>query len=189
MESESPWDEEPLVEYAPEADWTKISTEFTNSGYREGIIAGKEASLQEGFDAGFADVGVAIGRELGNLRGVASAIVSFLSSQSLGESPELDEARNISSNLLSIRFSDVAPRDLEAEQHSREHLDSDDSGLVENGELVQKRDIEGLTDMLSQMTASTVGAAPHGRPIKEDVTNLKERLSALSAKFGLVLLA
>ncbi|KIJ07744.1 hypothetical protein PAXINDRAFT_120784, partial [Paxillus involutus ATCC 200175] len=94
MDSDSPWEEHPRTEHAPEANWTKISTEFTNSGYREGIIAGKEASLQEGFDAGFADVGVPTGRELGNLRGAASTIVSFLRSHSSAESPELDEAHN-----------------------------------------------------------------------------------------------
>ncbi|KAF9219245.1 hypothetical protein BS17DRAFT_718092 [Gyrodon lividus] len=191
MDSESPWEEDPQVEYAPQADWTKISTEFTNSGYREGIIAGKEASLQEGFDAGFGEVGVPIGRELGNLRGAASAIVSFLTSQSPRESPELDEARNISTILLSVRFSDMAPPDLEAEQHAREHLSFDDLEFAENEELVLKRDMEGLEDMLSRLTANVVSAAraaPQGRPAKEDVAKLKDRLRALSLKLGLAFL-
>lgn len=148
--------------------------------------------MQEGFDAGFADVGVPTGRELGNLRGAASTIVSFLRSHSSAESPELDEAHNISSILLSVRFSDIAPRDLEAEQHAREHLRSDDSGLAENEELVQKRDMEGLEDMLARLTggvASAAGASPQGRPTKEDVAKLKQRLQALGVKLGLALLA
>ncbi|KIK78741.1 hypothetical protein PAXRUDRAFT_834464 [Paxillus rubicundulus Ve08.2h10] len=188
MVFESPWEENPQAEYAPEANWTKISTEFTNSGYREGIIAGKETSLQEGFDAGFADVGVPIGRELGNLRGAVSTIVSFLRSHSPAKSPELDEAHNISSILISVRLSDITPHDLEAEQHAREHLGSDDPGLAENEELVQKRDMEGLEDMLAQLTAgvaSAPGAPPQARPTKEDVAKLKQRLRALGAKLGL----
>ncbi|KIJ59468.1 hypothetical protein HYDPIDRAFT_100642 [Hydnomerulius pinastri MD-312] len=186
---DSPWEEDPQTEHAPEADWAKISTEFTNSGYREGIIAGKEAFLQEGFDAGFADVGVPIGRELGNLRGVVSALASFLSAKSPEGSPELDEARDISSIISSIRFSDIAPRDVEAEQHAREHLDSDDPGLAESDELAQKRNMEGLEDMLSHLTAGVGGASPQGRPTLEDVAKLKERLSSLSTKLGLSILA
>ncbi|KAI0315889.1 hypothetical protein OF83DRAFT_1164597 [Amylostereum chailletii] len=50
--AESPWDENPGN--IQDAEWQKLSDDFTNAGYREGITAGKEGALQEGFDAGFA---------------------------------------------------------------------------------------------------------------------------------------
>jgi hypothetical protein len=37
-------------------------------GYREGITAGKESALQEGFDTGFASVGAPLGRDIGFIR-------------------------------------------------------------------------------------------------------------------------
>lgn len=135
------------------------------SGYREGIIAGKEAFLQSGFDAGFADVGVPLGRELGNLRGAVAALGSFLKSQE-PDSLELEELRSISSVLSAIRFSDIAPPDLEAEQHAREHLDLDDRTVVEN-------------------TPSGTETVPRKSQKMEDVAKLKERLALLTTKLGL----
>ncbi|KAF7968652.1 hypothetical protein HWV62_9787 [Athelia sp. TMB] len=122
------------------------------TGYREGISAGKESALQEGFDAGFAEVGVPLGHELGLMRGVASAINSFLAGSSEDDGM-VSEAREISSLLSNIRFTDIAPRDLEAEEHARQHLDNDGDALDENEELEAKRKMEQLEDMLSQLTA------------------------------------
>ncbi|KAH7885099.1 hypothetical protein F5I97DRAFT_1882473 [Phlebopus sp. FC_14] len=186
---DSPWEEDPQAECASEAHWSKISAEFTNSGYREGIIAGKEASLQDGFNAGFADVGVPLGRELGNLRGMVSALMSFLAARNPDPgSLELGNARDISSKLSHIRFSDIAPRDLEAERHAREHLDTDDPSLPESDELAEKRGMEGLEDMLSQLSAGTAGEIPQGRPTMADVTVLRQRLRALTGALGLNIL-
>ncbi|KAH7926451.1 hypothetical protein BV22DRAFT_1008929 [Leucogyrophana mollusca] len=184
---DSPWDDDPQATYAREADWAKISNEFTNSGYREGIVAGKESALQEGFDSGFADVGVPLGRELGLLRGTVSAILSLLSSQPPADIPftAIDEARDIATSLGNIRFTDIAPRDVEAEQHAREHMDSDDPALDGSEELVEKRKMEGLEDMLEKLTAGAGGISAQGRPTKEDVVRLKERLGALSRDLGL----
>ncbi|KAF8548104.1 hypothetical protein OG21DRAFT_1423667 [Imleria badia] len=168
MDPDSPWEENPDTNHVPEAEWTKITSDFTNSGYREGIIAGKEAFLQQGFDAGFASVGVPLGRELGNLRGAAAAIRTLLNAQSPG-SLELEEICSISSVLSTIRFSDIAPRDLEAEQHAKEHLGVDDLAIVE-------------------ITDSGPETAPQERRIIEDVARLKERLALLGAKLGLPVL-
>ncbi|KAH0832272.1 hypothetical protein J3R83DRAFT_13265 [Lanmaoa asiatica] len=169
MDPDSPWEENPHTDHVPEAEWTKITSEFTNSGYREGIIAGKEDFLQAGFDAGFSNVGVPLGRELGNLRGAVAAIGSLLNSQS-PDSQELEELRTISSILSTIRFSDIAPRDLEAEQHAKEHL--------------------GFDPAVIQNTESGAETAPQERrTVLEDVTKLKERLALLSAKLGLPVLA
>lgn len=152
------------------------------AGYREGIIAGKEASLQEGFDMGFANVGVPIGRELGNLRGIASALVAYLSEDAHDlKLSEVEEARAISTSLSQIRFSDIAPGDLEAEQHAREHI-NDDPAISQTEELSQKRDMEILEDMLSQLAAE---GTPRTRPTREDVAKLKERLVLLSTRLTL----
>ncbi|KAF8548101.1 hypothetical protein OG21DRAFT_1489655 [Imleria badia] len=164
---DSPWEENPDTNYVPEAEWTKITSDFTNSGYREGIIAGKEAFLQQGFDAGFATIGVPLGRELGNLRGDAAAIRTLLNAQSPG-SPELEEIRSISAVLSTIRFSDIAPRDLEAEQHAKEHL--------------------GVNDPAIENSNSGLETAPQEKPTMEEVAKLKERLALLSAKLGLPVL-
>ncbi len=45
------------------------------SGYREGITAGKLSTLQEGFDQAFAEVGVPLGRQVGLLRGKMDALL------------------------------------------------------------------------------------------------------------------
>ncbi|KAG1797782.1 uncharacterized protein HD556DRAFT_1355301 [Suillus plorans] len=182
---DSPWEEDPRADYAPEADWAKLSNEFTNSGYREGIIAGKESALQEGFDAGFAHVGVPIGRDLGSMRGVISAIASFLSSKSQENPTTLTTARQISSSLAGIRFSDIAPVDQEAEQHAREHLDANDDLIEQSEELLQKREMEGLEDMLQRLTAGATSRPLQGRPTREDVIRLKEGILTLGAQLGL----
>ncbi|KAK0463212.1 uncharacterized protein EV420DRAFT_1160815 [Desarmillaria tabescens] len=174
------WDEEVTSDlHAGEAEWTKMSSEFTNTGYREGITAGKEAALQEGFDAGFVQVGVPIGHELGHLRGIASVLATFLSSMS---DRDRDEARSISSALSSIRFSDIAPRDLEAEEHAREHLED---GVPEPEEIDEKRKIEDLEDMLNRLSAGKSIKADETRPTLEDLQQLKERLKNLMERLNL----
>ncbi|KIM78529.1 hypothetical protein PILCRDRAFT_98408 [Piloderma croceum F 1598] len=146
---DSPWDDD--AGFSSEAEWTRISNEFTNTGYREGITAGKESALQEGFDDGFAHVGVPLGHELGILRGIASALYSFLSSTSPAQDPMVVEARDIASLLANIRFTDIAPRDLEAEEHARQHLEADDNTLDMNEEVEEKRRMEELEDIQARL--------------------------------------
>lgn len=100
---------------------------------------------------------------------MAAAIRSFLSSQS-PESLELEEIRSISSLLSTIQFSDIAPRDLEAEQHAKEHLGFGDPAIVQN--------TDSEAETVSQEKRS-----------KEDISRLKERLDLLSVKLGLPVLA
>ena len=165
---------------------------LTEAGYREGITAGKESALQEGFDAGFSQVGAPLGRDLGILRGIASALISFLSSPSAQGSSSLAEARDIAAGLAKVRLSDIAPPDLEAKAHAKEHLDSLDHGRDAGGvvdmpeELVEKKKIEELEDMLEGMNASA-GAGNLARPTVEDVRVLKERLYALCSSMAISL--
>ncbi|KAF5391968.1 hypothetical protein D9757_003283 [Collybiopsis confluens] len=184
---DSPWDEDAAPDGHRNAEWSRISEEFTTSGYREGITAGKESALQEGFDSGFANVGVPIGREIGILRGMISALLAALSGGNLdqGDGSVLAEARSISSQLSNIRFSDIAPRDFEAEAHALEHLgEEDDDEMEENEELGEKRKMEKLEDMLGRMSAGASAAAPAKQLTMEDVQKLKTRILSLCTAIG-----
>lgn len=185
------------------------------AGYREGITAGKESALQQGFDEGFAHVGAPIGRELGILRGLCSALLASLSrvpapfppSFSISSSLIQDNAsllaqvREIAAALANVRFSDIAPPDLEAIAHAREHLESsgqmdqDDDGadLADptklNEELKDKRDVESLEDLMAQLSAPGGGSSTSApaRPTADDVAQLKRRLLSIAQGLGLTL--
>jgi len=186
---DSPWDENGDNNFK-DIEWSRISSEFTTVGYREGITAGKEAALQEGFDAGFADIGAPLGRELGHLRGISSAILALLhSSTTLNEQQQqssTQDAQEISSQLSNIRFSDIMPRDLEAEEHARQHLEEEGVEIDVHEKIAAKRDMEGIEDMLANLTA---GMNPTGtattRPSVDDVRILKDRLKVLSDRLNL----
>ena len=92
------------------------------AGYRDGITAGKESALQEGFDAGFAQTGAPLGRELGLLRGLASALLHHhhLSLAQQQQQQQHEEpthtvseshsaVRKIVDALAAVRFADIAP--------------------------------------------------------------------------------
>ena len=165
------------------------------AGYREGITAGKESALQGGFDEGFALVGAPLGREIGLLRGFASALLAFLTSSStVADAVEREsltqEARAITTELGNIRLTDVAPPDLEAEQHAREHLegaDADGDGdIVVNEELQEKRELESLEDMMARISAGAIPSTDRrGRPTREDVVQLSSRLKVLASRLQL----
>lgn len=80
-----------------------------------------------------------------------------------------------------MRFTDIAPRDLEAEEHAREHLDAEGIDMEQNPELEDKRTMEGLEDLLSSMTTSGAPIQPGPRrPTIEDVRSLKEQLQTIA---------
>ncbi|KAK7683151.1 hypothetical protein QCA50_013824 [Cerrena zonata] len=196
MEDDSPWGDDANV--LRDSEWSKISSDFLNVGYREGITAGKEGALQEGFDEGYAETGAPIGRQLGNLRGMASALFALLSNPAFlpenGNRDELlTEARTISSDLAEIRFSDIMPPDLQAIQHAREHLESADEDdrdfdVEMSEETKQKHDLEGLEDMMTRMGATiTVSAEVKTRPTRTDVEKLAVRLTSLLDSLNLPL--
>ncbi|KXN81663.1 hypothetical protein AN958_04303 [Leucoagaricus sp. SymC.cos] len=166
---DSPWDDDPNYRGVQETEWSKISNEFINVRYREGITAGKESALQEGFDAGFAEIGVPLGREMGQARGKAAALLGILSARakSLPSSESQSEvARELLNQLNNVRFSDIAPRDEQAEEHAREHAE----------EIGDKRQMEELEDMLG-------GLGREGkteRPTRESVRRLIEEVEGLA---------
>ncbi|OBZ68798.1 hypothetical protein A0H81_11369 [Grifola frondosa] len=134
-EDEVFWNEDPKA--LQDSEWAKLSSDFTNRR----LTAGKESALQQGFDEGFADVD---GHEL-------------------GQEDLLREARDIVSQLSNVRFSDIAPPDLEAQRHAREHLESvmedDNEGMDFEvpEEVAEKRKMEKLEDMIAQMGAGSGG--------------------------------
>ena len=76
---------------------------------------------------GFADVGAPTGRQLGNLRGLAAAALSFLqSSRQATPAPQdkdelVKEVRDIINGLSQLQFLDLVPPDEEAVAHAQEH--------------------------------------------------------------------
>lgn len=102
------------------------------------------------------------------------------------------EARAIAASLNDVRFSDIAPPDLEAEQHAREHLeaadDDNDDGVDMGEEVGEQRKIESLEDAMARMGAGTISAEEKkGRPTMQDVVHLTSRLRALADALGVPL--
>ncbi|EPS61157.1 hypothetical protein M569_13642, partial [Genlisea aurea] len=57
-------------------EWQRRHDRFHTIGYRDGLIAGKEASAQERFNIGFKD-SVFIGHDFGRVKGITSAMTSL----------------------------------------------------------------------------------------------------------------
>ncbi|CAK9317061.1 unnamed protein product [Citrullus colocynthis] len=57
-------------------EWQRRHDQFHTIGYRDGLIAGKEAAAQEGFNVGFKQ-SVSVGYKLGLVRGVSSVLASL----------------------------------------------------------------------------------------------------------------
>uniref|UniRef100_A0A1S4DX60 Essential protein Yae1 N-terminal domain-containing protein n=1 Tax=Cucumis melo TaxID=3656 RepID=A0A1S4DX60_CUCME len=57
-------------------EWQRRHDQFHTIGYRDGLIAGKEAAAQEGFNIGFKQ-SVSVGYKLGLVRGVSSVLASL----------------------------------------------------------------------------------------------------------------
>jgi len=218
VDNDSPWDADPNPSYAHQSEWSKITSDFTNvrrphssnsidsktrnlifdqAGYREGITAGKESALQAGFDAGYAQVGVPLGREMGLLRGVALALMTFIDSPQLHQPEALIEIRAISAQLSDIRFSDIVPSDLEVEAHAREHLADgesdlpvnrlDENGIVQDEGAMEKRKMEQLEDMMSSFGTNPAPNSNLPRPGPEDVKAIRMRLLQITRILGLEL--
>ncbi|KAF9646929.1 hypothetical protein BDM02DRAFT_3117884 [Thelephora ganbajun] len=202
IDDDSPWDADPNPSHTHQSEWSKITSDFTNAGYREGITAGKESALQTGFDAGYTQVGVPLGREIGLLRGAALALMTFIDSPQLLQPPEVlaeaqREIQSISAQLSDIRFSDIVPRDLEAEAHAREHLADDEgdlpvngldeNGFVQNEEVTERRKMEQLEDMMSSFGTSPTPSSNLPRPGPEDVKVTRVRLLQVARTLGLEL--
>jgi hypothetical protein len=131
MES-SLWGDDDHVGSATE--WTRMSNEFTNvchlifyccdscliqhnqAGYREGITAGKESSVQHGFNHGY-PIGAALGRQTGFARGSLTAMLSFLTSSRSHSLPDdVRESRTREAHEILALFSDVHVKDITSDR-------------------------------------------------------------------------
>lgn len=83
------------------------------------------------------------------------------------------EVGDIEKKLNEVRFSDIAPRDIEAEEHAREHLED---GMDVNEELADKREIEKLEDMFGGLGGVVQQSV---RPTVEGVSELERRVDEL----------
>ena len=89
------------------------------------------------------------------------ALMSSIDSSRLAHPTEvLEEIRVVSAQLSDIRFSDIVPRDLEAEAHAHEHLtdgegdlpvELDKNGEVQDEDAVEKRKMAQLEDMSASL--------------------------------------
>jgi hypothetical protein len=173
----------------------------SQAGYREGITAGKDGALQEGFDTGFAQTGGPLGRELGLLRGVASALLLHLSrtrtrTQHKDEEPHAEsksglggtsaDVREIVDALAAVRFADIAPpppsHEEGTEGHTHTHLvedlktgrDDDDDGGREEGEETRTSPRSPRSDGPGSVVTTI-----------EDVRALRVKLETLLCESGL----
>ena len=130
------------------------------AGYRDGISAGKETALQEGFDAGFAHTGAPRGRELGVLRGLAAALLLHLTpgpAAELGQRQAQAQVREIVGKLAAVRFEDLVPPNEEAstlhEADSNALCATDGSGSANDvqGERPSTKDLRTLRTQLETL--------------------------------------
>ncbi|KAG2211966.1 hypothetical protein INT47_004653 [Mucor saturninus] len=57
-------------------EWERLQEDHGNTGYKEGIVEGKEVNMQRGFDKGYTE-GLAIGQAIGRLRGLLSCQIVY----------------------------------------------------------------------------------------------------------------
>ncbi|OTA00090.1 hypothetical protein A9Z42_0041400 [Trichoderma parareesei] len=81
------------------SDMRRLETEHTTAGYREGISAAKERTIQAGFDEGFS-LGAAIGLAAGQLLGILEGIEDALKNTSSDRAGNENEDTKTASKLL-----------------------------------------------------------------------------------------
>ncbi|GAA6004592.1 hypothetical protein JCM11491_002161 [Sporobolomyces phaffii] len=172
-------------------EWDKLSSRYSDAGYRDGITAGKNANLQAGFDQGFA-LAAPYARELGALRGIAASVLALLTTASGAKHSgtvlaALDDAsspatttkdalvaelRDVVNALGKLDATRVLPVDAEAEEHAKSH---EDEGVSQ-----QMRDRKEMREM--EELLSGVG----GRPAPPSgVDECRARLARVLAVFGM----
>ncbi|KAG6406230.1 hypothetical protein SASPL_133829 [Salvia splendens] len=126
-------------------EWNRRHDQFHTLGYRDGLIAGKETALQEGFNIGFKD-SVLTGYNWGLVRGISSAMASLPSAlkEKLVETEEtrkriqqLHESVQCISSAESLKlfYEEQKRKSLKqetAEPRSSETNQSSDAGVLEN---------------------------------------------------------
>ncbi|KAJ9473848.1 NADH:ubiquinone reductase (non-electrogenic) [Pseudozyma hubeiensis] len=155
-------------------DSAKVEALFNDTGYREGITAGKLSTLQAGFDQGFNEVGAPMGERLGLLKGQVAALLLLTSStakvaakkgagrKSGANLPGLSEERaeearlelkGLAESLDAVRLEDLAEPDYEAMEHEREHQDGGEVRRETSEEKMQRKNrLVGITERVASST-------------------------------------
>ncbi|WVQ98026.1 hypothetical protein IAU59_005147 [Kwoniella sp. CBS 9459] len=170
-------------------EYTRISSKFSDAGYREGITDGKLATLQQGFDAGFAQ-SVPLSRRVGLLRGRAAALLAIVTTSSSSASPAaspspsgphshasadlIDSLRDLNRRLSLLRRDEILPEDKERIEHEKEdHPDGEGYELDQT----DKRDMESLERSLGSM--GDAGASKQRMDGEVVIGRLEAELTAL----------
>ncbi|KAL8278469.1 hypothetical protein RQP46_009159 [Phenoliferia psychrophenolica] len=170
MEDESPWmDDEPnsVVDAVSDQEWSKLSTRYSDAGYRDGITFGKQSRLQTGFDEGFNQTSP-FARQVGSLRGIAASLLSILTTtagakhaggipDALGEGKAavVAECRAVVTALGKLDEERVLPVDAEAEAHAKSHADE---GL--SLEMLEKKEMRAMEDAMNGLGGGSATTAP-----------------------------
>lgn len=135
------------------------------AGYREGIGAGRNSTMQAGFDEGYRQA-APIGREVGRLRGIAASLLVHLTSGNASQQADkaqsntstssnssqtyandIELARDMVRRLGKLKLQDIAGRDEEAEKHALEHGEEVHLPVA----VQDKREMERLEDSMSAL--------------------------------------
>ncbi|KAF8398301.1 hypothetical protein HHK36_017228 [Tetracentron sinense] len=90
-------------------EWQRRHNQFHTIGYRDGLMAGKEASAQEGFNIGFKQ-SVLVGYNWGLVRGVTSALVCLpdgLKEKLVGTLEKREKFQNLYESVHSLSTADA----------------------------------------------------------------------------------
>ncbi|XP_028405277.1 protein YAE1 homolog [Dendronephthya gigantea] len=100
---EAEFEDEEIVtdeKHVAENDLKKLRDSHFKAGIREGIMAGTQVTLQDGFNWGYRDA-FFIAHHFGKVRGVLSAVLSYVSLHNKGQNCEKDNYEDRLKNLLS----------------------------------------------------------------------------------------
>lgn len=155
------------------------------------MTAGKEGALQEGFDTGFAQTGAPLGRELGLLRGLASALLLHLSRSQQPQEPGSSPAaavREIVAALAAVRFADIAPPPPPPPSHPHEGEEAEETAHAHCASVTAAEGVkgEGKGEGEEGLSARSVGLTRSAVTTTiEDVRALRMKLETLLRESGL----
>ncbi|KAM3358203.1 hypothetical protein P3S68_021134 [Capsicum galapagoense] len=125
-------------------EWQRWHDQFHTIGYREGLMAGKEASAQEGFNVGFRD-SVYVGYNWGLARGITSAFASLpdgLKERMVNTKEIQNEFQHLHESRLTVKMLKVFHDSLS--KKLKESVENDNSSFC----LVDSNDISSNDNLL-----------------------------------------
>ncbi|CEG66628.1 hypothetical protein RMATCC62417_03173 [Rhizopus microsporus] len=114
-----------------EKEWERLQEDHGNTGYKEGIVEGKEVNMQRGFDEGYKE-GLSIGKAIGKLRGLVNTRIIFYQKLSKNE----EAAKELESLLNEIESIEV--NHIYTADYFRKNGPKDKDGYVAPEEFVRK---------------------------------------------------